>query len=90
MQTFFQLLKSEFLLTEHFFLLCCSFSQHIEFSGGGSDSGYVCFIDPETAMKARAAVEFVGGLVVKNKFSVALEAVNGKVPFLLVMALLRK
>lgn len=30
-------------------------------------------------MKARAAVEFVGGLVVKNNFSVALEAINGKV-----------
>lgn len=38
-------------------------------------------------MKARAAVELVGGLVVKNKFSIALEAVNGKlsVPFLLIM-----
>ncbi|CAH8378887.1 unnamed protein product [Eruca vesicaria subsp. sativa] len=51
--------------------------KHIEFSGG-SDSGYVCFIDSTTAMKARAAVEFVGGVVVKNKFSVALEAVNGE------------
>jgi lupus La protein len=29
-------------------------------------------------MKARAAVEFVGGLVVKNNFSVALEAINGE------------
>nr|VDD62595.1 unnamed protein product [Brassica oleracea] len=53
--------------------------KHIEFSGGGSDSGYVCFIDSETALKARAAVEFVGGLVVKNKFSVSLEAVNGEI-----------
>ncbi|KAG2252608.1 hypothetical protein Bca4012_039080 [Brassica carinata] len=52
--------------------------KHIEFSGGGSDSGYVFFIDSKTALKARAAVEFVGGLVVKNKFSVALEAVNGE------------
>ncbi|KAF8117922.1 hypothetical protein N665_0008s0260 [Sinapis alba] len=51
--------------------------KHVEFSSG-SDSGYVCFTDSETAMKARAAVEFVGGLVVKNKFSVALEAVNGE------------
>ncbi|KAF3524265.1 hypothetical protein F2Q69_00049829 [Brassica cretica] len=53
--------------------------KHIEFYGGGSDSGYVCFIDSETALKARAAVEFVGGLVVKNKFSVSLEAVNGEI-----------
>ncbi|XP_024006234.1 la protein 2 isoform X2 [Eutrema salsugineum] len=51
--------------------------KHIECSGG-LDSGYVCFIDSETAMKARAAAQFVGGLVVKNKFSVALEAVNGE------------
>ncbi|XP_018446451.2 la protein 2 [Raphanus sativus] len=52
--------------------------KHIEFSSG-SDWGYVCFIDSETAMKARAAVELVGGLVVKNKFSIALEAVNGEI-----------
>lgn len=36
-------------------------------------------MNSETAMKARAAVEFVGCLVVKNNFSVALETVNGKV-----------
>lgn len=42
-------------------------------------------------MKARAAVEFVGGLVVKNKFSVSLEAVNGKlsVPHFVSYGLLR-
>ncbi|KAL1199379.1 La protein 2 [Cardamine amara subsp. amara] len=51
--------------------------KHLEFSGG-LDSGYVCFVDSETAMKSRAAVEFVGGLVVSKKFSVALEAVNGE------------
>ncbi|CAL9241417.1 unnamed protein product [Arabidopsis halleri] len=51
--------------------------KHIEYSGG-LDSGYVWFIDSETAMKARAAVEFVGGLVVKNNFLVALEAINGE------------
>lgn len=51
--------------------------EHIEYSGG-LDSGYVWFTDSETAMKARAAVEFVGGLVVKNNFSVALEAINGE------------
>lgn len=67
-------LKSECLPTVVF----CVLLQHIEYSGG-LDSGYVCFIDSDTAMKARAAVEFVGGLVVKNKFSVALEPVNGKV-----------
>lgn len=52
--------------------------QRIEYYGG-LDYGYVCFMDSETATKARAAVEFVGGLVVKKTFSVALEAVNGKV-----------
>ncbi|CAA7025794.1 unnamed protein product [Microthlaspi erraticum] len=51
--------------------------KHIEYSGG-LDYGYVCFIDSDTATKARAAVEFVGGLVVKKTFSVALEAVNGE------------
>uniref|UniRef100_A0A1J3EWW1 La protein 2 n=2 Tax=Noccaea caerulescens TaxID=107243 RepID=A0A1J3EWW1_NOCCA len=52
-------------------------SVKIEYSGG-LDHGYVCFMDSETATKARAAVEFVGGLVVKKTFSVALEAVNGE------------
>ncbi|XP_010473016.1 PREDICTED: la protein 2-like isoform X2 [Camelina sativa] len=52
--------------------------KHIEYSRG-LDSGYVCFIDSETATKARAAAEFVGGLVVKNNFSIALEAVNGEI-----------
>lgn len=62
-------------MSNHLFLCLL---QHIEYSRG-LDSGYVCFIDSETAMKARAAVEFVGGLVVKNNFSVAFETVNGKV-----------
>jgi len=61
-------------LSYHLFLCLL---QHIEYSGG-LDSGYVWFTDSETAMKARAAVEFVGGLVVKNNFSVALEAINGE------------
>ncbi|KFK42392.1 hypothetical protein AALP_AA2G250100 [Arabis alpina] len=51
--------------------------KHVEYSSG-LDTGYVCFIDSDTAMKARAAVEFAGGLFLKNKFSIALEAVNGE------------
>lgn len=49
--------------------------KHVEYSGG-MDSGYVCFKDSRTATKARAAVEFIGGLIVKNTFSVVLEEVD--------------
>ncbi|PON34077.1 Lupus La protein [Parasponia andersonii] len=44
----------------------------------GADSGYICFQEPEAAVRARAAAEFVGGGVISKNFSVFLEAVNGE------------
>lgn len=45
----------------------------------GANSGYICFEEPESALKARAAAVFVkdGGFTVKNSIAF-LEAVNGR------------
>ncbi|PON88438.1 Lupus La protein [Trema orientale] len=44
----------------------------------GADSGYICFQEPEAAIRARAAAEFVGGGVISKNFIVFLEAVTGE------------
>ncbi|XP_062089272.1 la protein 1-like [Humulus lupulus] len=44
----------------------------------GADSGYICFQEPESAIRARAAAEFVEGGVDSKNFIMFLEAVTGE------------
>ncbi|XVF26772.1 hypothetical protein REPUB_Repub14bG0047300 [Reevesia pubescens] len=50
--------------------------KHVDYSMG-ADSGYICFEDPEAAVKACAAAAFVEGLTI-NKLIASLEAVTGE------------
>ncbi|XP_030491775.2 la protein 1 [Cannabis sativa] len=44
----------------------------------GADSGYICFQEPESAIRARATAAFVEGGVISKNFIMFIEAVTGE------------
>ena len=57
--------------------LLASSLQYVDFIVG-ADSGYICFEEPEAAVRARAVSEFVEGRFNSKNCIVFLEAVTGK------------